>query len=145
MSSVNKVILLGRLGQDPELKHLPNGGSVCNFSIATSEVWNDKNSGKKQEKTEWSKVVVWGKQADSVNKYLTKGSQAYVEGKLSTRSWDDKDGNKKYVTEIVANNIQFIGGNADKNTVLEDAHNKAGDKQYTVKTDADFASDDIPF
>ncbi len=106
--SVNKVILVGRLGQDPELKHTPAGGTVCQFSLATSENWLDKQ-GQKQEKTEWHRVVVWGKLAETCNQYLAKGRQAYVEGRLQTRSWDDKDGQKRYTTEIVANTIQFLG------------------------------------
>ena len=84
--SVNKVIILGRLGQDPELKYTPSGAGVCNFSLATTESWNDKNSGQKQERTEWHRVVVWGKLAELCNQYLSKGRQAYVEGKLQTRS-----------------------------------------------------------
>lgn len=111
--SVNKVILLGRLGQDPEYKVTPSGAAVCNFSLATSETWNDKNSGQKQEKTEWHRVVVWGKLAEICNQYLSKGSQAFVEGRLQTRSWEDKDGNKKYTTEINATTVQFVGGQSD--------------------------------
>ncbi|MDH4468182.1 MAG: single-stranded DNA-binding protein [Bacteriovoracaceae bacterium] len=106
--SVNKVILVGRLGQDPELKNTPGGAAVCQFSLATSENWMDKQ-GQKQEKTEWHRIVVWGKLAETCNQYLAKGRQAYVEGKLQTRSWDDKEGQKKYTTEIVANTVQFLG------------------------------------
>ena len=97
--SVNKVILLGRLGQDPELKYTPTGMAVCNFSLATSEKWKDK-AGQDQERTEWHRVVVWGKIAELCNQYLAKGRQAYLEGSLQTRSWDDKDGNKRYTTII---------------------------------------------
>lgn len=111
--SVNKVILLGRLGKDPELKHTPSGASVCNFSIATSEYWQDKN-GQKQERTEWHNIVVWGKQADHCAQYLAKGRQAYVEGRLQTRSWDAQDGTKRYMTEVVATGVQFIGGQAQQ-------------------------------
>jgi single-strand DNA-binding protein len=107
--SVNKVTLIGRLGKDPEVKALPNGTSVANFSVATSESWNDKN-GQKQEKTEWHRVVVFAKLADLVSKYVKKGSQLYLEGKLQTRSWTDKDGNTKYTTEIVASQVTFLGG-----------------------------------
>ena len=107
--SVNKVILLGRLGQDPELKYTPAGMAVCNFSVATSESWSDKTSGQKQEKTEWHRIVVWGKLAELCGQYLAKGRQAYIEGSLQTRSWDAKDGQKKYTTEIVARTVQFIG------------------------------------
>ncbi|MBY0517896.1 MAG: single-stranded DNA-binding protein [Bacteriovoracaceae bacterium] len=152
--SVNKVILLGRLGQDPELKYTPGGAPVCNFSLATTEAWTDK-AGAKQEKTEWHRVVVWGKLAELCNQYLSKGRQAFVEGRLQTRSWDDKDGNKRYMTEINAATVQFIGGaSADKNTD-RNVDNSAGFNQgsapmdmnqdYKVSTDANFASDDIPF
>ena len=103
--SVNKVIILGRLGQDPELKYTPSGAAVCNFSLATSESWNDKNSGQKQEKTEWHRIVVWGKLAELCNQYLSKGKQAFVEGKLETRSWEDKEGKKRFTTEIKATTV----------------------------------------
>ena len=107
--SVNKVIVLGRLGQNPELKYTPSGAAVCNFSCATSESWTDRN-GQKQEKTEWHRVVVWGKLAELCNQYLAKGRQVYVEGSLQTRSWEDKNGVKRYTTEINARTIQFLGG-----------------------------------
>jgi len=107
MSGVNKVILLGRLGSDPDLKYLPNGTAVCKFSLATSDSYTD-SSGQKQEKTEWHKVSTWAKQAENCAKYLTKGRQAYVEGKIETRSWE-KDGQKHYSTEINAQSVQFIG------------------------------------
>lgn len=154
--SVNKVILLGRLGQDPELKYTPSGAAVCNFSLATSETWSDKNSGQKQERTEWHRVVVWGKLAELCNQYLAKGRQAFVEGRLQTRSWDDQSGQKRYTTEINATTVQFIGGQASAG-----AGNYAGpqsnfgggpssqndeySQDYNVATDASFASDDIPF
>ena len=141
--SVNKVILLGRLGKDPELKSLPNGNSVCNFSIATSEKWNDKASGQKQEKTEWHNITVYGKIAESCSAYLAKGREVFIEGKIQTRSWDDKDGNKRYTTEVIANNVQFIGSNLEKNEALKTAHGNSNDTQ--INTNADFASDDIPF
>ncbi len=146
--SVNKVILLGRLGQDPELKYTPSGAAVCNFSLATSETWNDKNSGQKQEKTEWHRIVVWGKLAELCNQYLAKGRQAFVEGRLQTRSWDDKDGQKKYTTEINATTVQFIGGQASAGQGSHaPAQNNTNEpaKEYNVATDANFASDDIPF
>lgn len=105
--NINKVLVGGRLGADPELTHTSSGKTVCKFSIATSETW--MSDGEKQEKTEWTKIVVWGKQAENCVKYLTKGSQAFIEGRLQTRSWEDKDGNKKYTTEVVASSVQFIG------------------------------------
>ena len=143
--SVNKVILLGRLGQDPELKHTPSGAAVCNFSLATSESWTDKNSGQKQEKTEWSRIVVWGKLAELCNQYLSKGRQAYVEGRLETRSWDDKDGNKRYTTEIKATTVQFIGSVDNNSNQGELPTDNKPNTEYKVKTDDNFKSDDIPF
>jgi single-strand DNA-binding protein len=147
--SVNKVILLGRLGQDPELKYTPGGSPVCNFSLATTESWTDK-SGQKQEKTEWHRVVVWGKLAELCNQYLAKGRQAFLEGRLQTRSWDDKDGNKKYTTEILASTVQFIGGpsaNANQNANVDTSYSQAPApaQEYQISSDASFAADDIPF
>lgn len=107
MSGVNKVILLGRLGKDPELKDA-KGIAICNFSIATSKEWKD-DSGEKKEKTEWHNIVAFRKTAEIAGKYLTKGRQVYIEGELQTRSWEDDAGVKKYRTEIIANNIQFVG------------------------------------
>jgi len=145
--SVNKVILLGRLGQDPELKYTPSGAAVCNFSLATSEVWNDKNSGQKQERTEWHRVVVWGKLAELCNQYLAKGRQAFVEGRLQTRSWDDKAGQKRYTTEINATTVQFIGAQtgAGAGSFTQDGGDSQAPQDYNIATDSNFASDDIPF
>lgn len=150
--SVNKVILLGRLGQDPELKYTPGGAPVCNFSMATTESWTDKQ-GQKQEKTEWHRIVVWGKLAELCNQYLSKGRQAFVEGRLQTRSWDDKDGSKRYTTEIMANTVQFIGGataNNNNNTNVDKSFNQTPatetmNQEYQISNDAHFAADDIPF
>lgn len=112
-SGVNKVILIGRLGGDPEVRYTANGGAVANFTLATNESWMDKQ-GQKQERTEWHKVVVWGKLGELCGQYLSKGRQAFVEGRLQTRDWTDKDGNKRYTTEIVANNIQFLGAPGER-------------------------------
>jgi len=109
MGSVNKVILVGNLGRDAELRYTPGGAAVATLNMATTEVWNDK-AGQRQEKTEWHRVVLWGKQAESLQEYLTKGKQIYVEGRLQTRQWDDKDGNKRYTTEIKADRITLLGG-----------------------------------
>jgi single-strand DNA-binding protein len=106
---VNKVILIGNLGADPELRYTPGGQAVCDIRLATNESWMDKN-GQKQERTEWHRVVMWGKPAEICKQYLTKGQKLYIEGRLQTRSWDDKDGNKRYSTEIVANDFMFLGG-----------------------------------
>ena len=136
MSGVNKVIILGRLGQDPELSHTPSGAAVCNMSIATSEKWKDKTSGADQEKTEWHRIVVWGKMAESCSKYLSKGKQAYIEGKLQTRSWDDKDGNKRYTTEINATAVQFIGG---------ESGNGSSESREPTATASTIDTTDLPF
>lgn len=109
--SVNKVILVGRLGQNPEVRYTPSGAAVANFSVATNESWTDK-SGQKQERTEWHRVVVWGKLAELCQQYLSKGRQAYVEGRMQTRQWQDKDGQTKYTTEVQAQTIQFLGAGA---------------------------------
>ncbi len=108
MASVNKVILVGNLGRDPETRYLPDGGAVTNVSIATTDVWKDKN-GEKQEKTEWHRVAFFGKLAEIAGEYLKKGSQVYVEGRLQTRKWQDKEGVEKYTTEIVADRMQMLG------------------------------------
>src|SRR5437763_15724176 len=109
MGRVNKVVLVGSLGRDAGLRHPPGGAAVATINMATTEVWNDK-AGQKQEKTEWHRVVLWGKQAESLQEYLVKGKQIYVEGRLQTRQWDDKDGNKRYTTEIKADRITLLGG-----------------------------------
>src|SRR5215467_14381719 len=110
MGSVNKVILVGNLGRDAELRYTPGGAAVATLNLATTEVWNDKASGQKQEKTEWHRIVLWGKSAESLSEYLTKGKQIYVEGRLQTRKWQDKEGNDKYSTEIRSDRIVLLGG-----------------------------------
>jgi single-strand DNA-binding protein len=110
MGSVNKVILVGNLGRDAELRYTPGGAPVATLNLATTEVWNDKTSGQKQEKTEWHRIVLWGKSAESLSEYLTKGKQIYVEGRLQTRKWQDKDGHDKYTTEIRGDRIVLLGG-----------------------------------
>ena len=113
MGSVNKVILVGNLGRDIELRYTSGGAAVATLNLATTEVWNDRNN-QRQEKTEWHRVIVWGKQAESLQEYLTKGKQIYVEGRLQTRQWDDKDGNKRYTTEIRSDRIVLLGGGAGR-------------------------------
>ena len=116
MSGVNKVMVIGRLGNDPELRQTGSGQNVCTMNLATSETWKDQN-GERQERTEWHRIVVWGRAAENCAKYLAKGRQAFVEGRLQTRSWEGQDGQKKYTTEIVAQNVQFLGGgNASEST-----------------------------
>lgn len=129
--SVNKVIILGNLGAKPELKYLPSGQAVCEMRIATSETYTDKNE-QKQERTEWHRVVVWGKMAENCAKYLDKGRQVYVEGRLQTRSWDNKEGVKQYMTETVANQVVFLGGGQARPAAEAPAAEQGGD-------------DDIPF
>jgi single-strand DNA-binding protein len=109
MAGINKVILIGRLGQDPEVRYTQDGTAVATFSIATSIEWNDKQSGEKKEKTEWHRIVAWRKLGEICGEYLAKGRQVYVEGRLQTRSWEDKDGVRRYTTEVVANDVQFLG------------------------------------
>lgn len=109
MAGINKVLLIGNLGDDPEIKYTTSGSAVANFKIATSERWKDKD-GNKQERTEWHRIVAFGRLAEICAEYLTKGKQVYIEGRIQTRQWDDKDGNKRYTTEIVANEMQMLGG-----------------------------------
>jgi single-strand DNA-binding protein len=141
MSGVNKVIVIGRLGADPELKTVTGGQSVCRLSVATSENWTDRE-GQKQERTEWHRVVVWGKLAELCGKYLSKGRQAYIEGRLQTRQWEDKEGQKRYTTEIVANTVQFLGGGERS---AQPAHNNdAGTQDFGPEPSFD-SNDEIPF
>jgi single-strand DNA-binding protein len=109
MAGVNKAILIGNLGRDPELRYTQNGQAVVNFTLATSENWTDK-SGERMERTEWHRIVVWGKVGELCAQYLSKGRTVYVEGRIQTREWEDKDGNKRYTTEINAQTVQFLGG-----------------------------------
>ena len=140
--SVNKVMIVGRLGNDPELKTLSSGSHVCNFSIATSERWTDKE-GQKQEKTEWHRIVTWGRQAELCGKYLSKGRQIFIEGRLQTRTWEDQQGQKRYTTEIVCSNVQFLGSaqNANQNA----NSTQAGPPQNFGPEPSFEAADDIPF
>lgn len=150
--SLNKVMIIGRLGKDPELKYTPSGMAVCNFSVATSETWVDKG-GQKQEKTEWHRVVVWGKLAELCGQYLAKGRQAYIEGVLQTRSWDSQDGGKRYTTEVVAKTVQFLGSGSGASKNSDEGKSITGstepesalDKDYEVNPNADFKAEDIPF
>ncbi|EDY2030066.1 single-stranded DNA-binding protein [Salmonella enterica] len=106
---VNKVILMGNVGQDPEVRNMPNGDAVANLTIATSEVWNDKNTGEKKEQTEWHRVTFWRKSAEIIQQYVHKGDRLYVEGKLQTRKWTDQSGQDRYTTEIIAEEFQMLG------------------------------------
>jgi single-strand DNA-binding protein len=150
MAGVNKAILIGNLGKDPELKYLPSGQAVANFSLATTERRTDKN-GQRQDRTEWHNIVVYGKTAEVVNQYLKKGRSAYIEGRITTRSWDDRDGNKKYRTEIVANTVQFLGspggsGPQEAVSAPEMVADSSGDiDPAPAAGPAAGASDDLPF
>ena len=148
MGSVNKVILVGNLGRDAELRYTPGGAAVATINMATTEVWNDK-AGQRQEKTEWHRVVLWGKPAESLTEYLTKGKQIYVEGRLQTRQWDDKDGNKRYTTEIRGDKVVLLGGGSggrgapvDRGGDMVGAHSPAASAPESSEPLTD---DDIPF
>lgn len=112
MRGVNKVILIGNLGRDPEVRYTRDGTAVANLNVATSESWNDPN-GQRQERTEWHRVVAWGRLAEVAKEYLSKGRQVYIEGKLQTRSWEDKEGNKRYTTEVKVDQMVMLGGRGD--------------------------------
>ncbi len=147
MAGVNKVIIVGRLGADPELKAVGNGQSVARLNIATSENWTGKD-GQKQERTEWHRVVVWGRQAENCGKHLAKGRQVYIEGRLQTRSWEDQSGQKRYTTEIVANVVQFLGAGAGSGAGAGAERGSSNDAQYSdfgPEPSFDQASDEIPF
>lgn len=137
---VNKAILVGHLGQDPEVKYMPSGSAVANLSIATSEQWKDKQSGEKQERTEWHRVVLFGRLAEIAGEYLKSGSQIYIEGRLQTRKWQGKDGQDRYTTEIVANELQMLGKAEPK----ESGGNREPGGYVAGHTPNDF-DDDIPF
>jgi single-strand DNA-binding protein len=140
MAGINKVILVGRLGRDPEIRYTPSGAAVANFTIATSEEWNDKETGQKQERTEWHRIVAWRRLGEICGEYLRKGSQIYIEGKLQTRSWEDRDGNKRYTTEIVAQNMQMLGS-ANRGAKTTDQV----DPGFPVEEPITVPEDDIPF
>jgi single-strand DNA-binding protein len=137
MASVNKVILIGNLGRDPEVKYTQSGTAVANLNLATNEVWTDK-AGQKQERTEWHRVVVWGKQAQILSEHLTKGKQIYVEGSLQTRSWDDREGNKRYTTEIRAVRVLMLGRAEGARTEPEGAGSE-------VEMVPDVTDEEVPF
>jgi len=157
---INKVIIVGNLGQDPEVKYMPSGGAVCNITVATSESWNDKSTGEKQERTEWHRIVFYLKLAEIAGEYLRKGSQVYVEGKLQTRKWQDQGGADRYTTEIVANEMQMLGGrgsassgaSSSGSTGFDSSNNQASAAPASSNTPApagggmaDDFDDDIPF
>lgn len=142
MASVNKVLLIGNLGKDPEVRFTPSGRAVAKFSLATTDSWTDQESGK-QERTEWHNVVVWGKQAESCGQYLSKGRQVYIEGSIRSRSYDDKDGNKRYITEIVAQRVQFLGGSGGGGRAAQQEGGSGGG--FDEFGGGPASEDDIPF
>lgn len=127
---INKVILVGTLGRDPETKYMPSGGAVTNISIATSEQWKDKTSGEKQERTEWHRVVFFNRLAEIAGQYLRKGQQAYIEGSLRTRKWQGQDGQDRYTTEIIASEMQMLGGGGSRDGGSSDFNGGGDDQQY---------------
>ncbi|MDG2297702.1 MAG: single-stranded DNA-binding protein [Gammaproteobacteria bacterium] len=140
---INKVIVVGNLGADPDSRTMPSGNAVTNISVATSESWNDKETGEKQEKTEWHRVVFFGRLAEIASDYLKKGSQVYVEGKLQTRKWEDKEGNERWTTEIVANQMQMLGERMSQGTSNQGNVTKQNTSSNEF-VDEEF-DDDIPF
>lgn len=144
---VNKVILVGNLGKDPETKYMPSGDCVCNFSIATTEAWKDKASGEKVEKTEWHNIVMYRKLAEIAGEYLRKGSQVYIEGKLKTRKWQDKSGNDRWTTEIEARDMQMLGGKGGGMGMGSGSGSAAPAAPYEASASAGGGDydDDIPF
>ena len=143
MSGVNKVIIIGRLGTDPEVKTVSGDNTVARLSVATSENWTDRN-GQKQERTEWHRVVVWGKLAELCGRYLSKGRQVYLEGRLQTRSWEDQQGQKRYTTEVVANTVQFLGGAQQAQSDSMSAGNDFPTQNFGPEPSFD-ADEEIPF
>jgi single-strand DNA-binding protein len=143
MAGINKVILIGNLGRDPELRYTQNGQPVANFSLATSENWTDKSSGEKVEKTEWHRVVVWGRTAEHCSQYLAKGRTVYIEGRLQTRDWEDKEGQKRSTTEVNAQTVQFLGGPRGQGT--SDSETMPEPKSASGSNGPPSAGDDVPF
>jgi single-strand DNA-binding protein len=144
MAGINKAIIVGNLGRDPEVRYTAGGAAVANFSVATSETWNDKNTGEKKERTEWHNIVAWDKLGEICGKYLAKGKQVYVEGKLQTRKWQDKDGNDRYTTEIVAQTVQFLGA-AREGSDSGRSGGGGGDREPMGRPGGTPDDDDIPF
>lgn len=151
MASVNKVIIVGNLGKDPETRYMPNGDAVCNVVIATSESWKDKTTGEKKETTEWHRVVFFRKLAEIADQYLRKGSSVYIEGSLKTRKWQDKDGQDRYTTEIVADEMKMLGGKGDAGAARDESgdHGAPANAAHTQRETKPSApadlDDDIPF
>jgi single-strand DNA-binding protein len=144
---VNKAIIVGTLGQDPEVRYTANGGAVANISVATNESWKDRQTGEAQERTEWHRIVLFGKLAEIAQQYLKKGSQAYFEGRIQTRKWQDQSGNDRYSTEIVANEMQMLGGRGGGAAPMESGGGGQPQSKPAAAETApmDDGFDDIPF
>ena len=146
---INRVILVGRLGRDPEMRQTGTGTPVVNFSVATDRVWKNKN-GEQEKQTEWHKIIAWGRLAEICNEYLTKGKQVYIEGRLQTNEWEDKDGNKRYTTEVVANEMKMLGTRSEEGytSPSEQASSHTSPSEQASKggeMDSGLTEDDIPF
>jgi single-strand DNA-binding protein len=141
MAGINKVILIGRLGRDPEVRYTPDGTAVANFSIATSEEWKDRETGEKKERTEWHRIVAWRKLGEICGEYLSKGRQVYIEGRLQTRDWQDQEGNKRWTTEIIARDMQMLGSKEQSGSFSEEH----GGGSSGPPADQSPTEDDIPF
>jgi single-strand DNA-binding protein len=141
--SVNKVLLIGNLGRDPEIRYTPSGRPVARFPLATSEVWTDAD-GNRQERTEWHNIVVWGKQAETCGQYLAKGRQVFVEGSIRSRAYDDKDGNRRYITEVIGQRVQFLGGRGGESAAAGPPPPGAAEEPQ-AGAGGGAADDDIPF
>jgi single-strand DNA-binding protein len=142
MAGINKAIIVGRLGRDPEVRYTPSGVAVANFSVATSEEWKDKDSGEKKERTEWHRIVAFGKLGEICGEYLAKGKQVYIEGRIQTRDWEDQNGVKRYTTEIVASQMQMLGTKEDATVVRTEIPPVA---EFTGAPVPGSEDDDIPF
>ncbi len=142
---VNKVILIGNLGNDPEVRYMPSGGAVTNLRIATTDTWRDKQSGERQEQTEWHQVVFFGKLAEIAGEYLKKGSRVYVEGRLRTRKWQDKSGNDRYTTEIVVNDMQMLDSRGGSASFDNERGSSASGQASSGDSGLSDFDDDIPF
>ena len=147
MAGINKAIIVGRLGRDPEVRYTPDGTAVANFSVATSEEWKDKATGEKREKTEWHRIVAFRRLGEICGEYLSKGRQVYIEGRIQTRDWEDKDGNKRYTTEIVADKMQMLGSRDDFGGSRGSGQGGGGRPQTQAPGPSygDMGDDDIPF
>lgn len=145
MAGINKVILVGNLGRDPELKYTQSGDAVCRLNVGTSRSWTNKQTSEKCEKTEWHRVTVWRKQAESCNAYLSKGSQVYIEGRIETTKYQDKNGNDRYSTDVVADTVQFLGGKPGGQSGQGQSNQSDGQQSPQTNGPEDDMGDDIPF